>query len=157
MANEPTMTLIGNVTADPELRFTQSGTAVANFSVAQTPRMRDRATGEWKDGQALFMRCTVWQDFAEHVAESLRRGMRVIVVGRLKQRSFETREGEKRTVVEMEVDSVGPDLRWQVATVQKASRGGQSQSGQPTDDPWGEAPADRELVGAGAGSDRPPF
>jgi single-strand DNA-binding protein len=157
MANEPSMTLIGNVTADPELRFTQSGTAVANFSVAQTPRTRDRATGEWRDGQALFMRCTVWQDFAEHVAESLRRGMRVVVVGRLKQRSFETREGDKRTVVEMEVDSVGPDLRWQVATVQKASRGGQPQSGQPADEAWVDAPADRELVGAGAGSDRPPF
>ncbi len=159
MANEPVATIVGNLTADPELRFTQSGTAVANISVANTPRTFDRATGGWKDGQALFMRCTVWQDAAENVAESLRKGNRVIVSGRLKQRNFETREGEKRSTVELEVDAIGPDLRWQVATVEKAGRGTERRPAQtqPTDDPWGDAPMDRELVGASAGGDRPPF
>jgi single-strand DNA-binding protein len=163
MANEPVMTLIGNLTADPELRFTQTGTAVANFTVASTPRTFDKRTGEWNDGQALFMRCTIWQDAAENVAESLRRGARVIVSGRLQQRSFQTREGEKRTVVELQVDEIGPSLRWAVATVEKAGRGAQSRPSQNTDqhpdDAWGDAPADRELVGvgAGAGGDTPPF
>jgi single-strand DNA-binding protein len=165
MANEPVITLIGNLTADPELRFTQAGTAVANFSVASTPRSFDKRTGGWKDGQALFMRCTVWQDAAENVAETLRRGMRVIVSGRLQQRSFETREGEKRTVVELQVDEIGPSLRWAVATVEKAGRNSQPRpsqhtdqgTDQATDDVWGDAPADRELVGAGAGGDTPPF
>lgn len=159
MANEPVITVIGNLTADPELRFTQTGTPVANFSVASTPRTLDRASGEWKDGQALFMPCTVWQDAAENVVNSLRKGMRVIVSGRLKQRAYLTREGEKRSTMELEVDAVGPDLRWQVATVEKAGRGSERRpvQTQSTDNPWGEAPADRELVGAGAGSDQPPF
>lgn len=162
MANEPVITVVGNLTADPELRFTQSGTAVANFTVANTPRSFDRASGGWKDGQTLFMRCNVWQDAAENVAECLRKGMRVIVSGRLKQRTYETREGEKRSTMELEVDAVGPDLRWQVATVAKAGRGTERRPAQtqPVDDPWGETPGDtageRELVGAGTG-DRPPF
>lgn len=159
MANEPVITVVGNLTADPELRFTQSGTAVANFSVANTPRTFDRASGGYKDGQTLFMRCVVWQDAAENVAESLHKGMRVIAYGRLKQRNFETREGEKRSAVELEIDAVGPDLRWQVATVTKAGRGNERRpaQAQPADDPWGDAPANRELVGAGVGGDRPPF
>jgi len=124
MAGDTVITVIGNLTADPELRFTQSGAAVANFTVASTPRTFDRQSGEWKDGEALFLRCNIWRQSAENVAESLTRGARVIVSGRLKQRSFETREGEKRTVVELEVDEVGPSLRYATAKVNKTSRGG---------------------------------
>lgn len=124
MAGETVITIIGNLTADPELRFTPSGAAVANFTVASTPRQYDRQTGEWKDGDALFMRCSVWRDAAENVAESLVRGSRVIVSGRLRQRSFETKEGEKRTVVELDVDEIGPSLRYATAKVNKTSRGG---------------------------------
>lgn len=112
MAGDTTITVVGNLTADPELRFTPSGAAVANFTVASTPRIYDRQSGEWKDGEALFLRCNIWREAAENVAESLTRGARVIVTGRLKQRSFETREGEKRTVVEVEVDEIGPSLRY---------------------------------------------
>ncbi|MFM6847784.1 MAG: single-stranded DNA-binding protein, partial [Terrabacter sp.] len=107
MAGDTVITIIGNLTADPELRFTPSGAAVANFTVASTPRQFDRQSNEWKDGETLFMRCSVWRDAAENVAESLQRGMRVIVSGRLKSRSYETKEGEKRTVVEMDVDEIG--------------------------------------------------
>jgi single-strand DNA-binding protein len=122
MAGETVVTVIGNLTADPELRFTASGQAVANFTVASTPRaFKD---GEWKDGDPLFMRCNVWRQMAENVTESLSRGSRVIVQGKLKQRSFETREGEKRTVMELEVDAVGPDLRYAVASPAKATRSG---------------------------------
>ena len=124
MAGDTTITVVGNLTADPELRFTPSGAAVANFTVASTPRIYDRQTGEWKDGEALFLRCAIWREAAENVAESLTRGSRVIVQGRLKQRSFETREGEKRTVVEVEVDEIGPSLRYATAKVNKASRSG---------------------------------
>jgi len=124
MAGDTTITVVGNLTADPELRFTPSGAAVANFTVASTPRIYDRQSGEWKDGEALFLRCNIWREAAENVAESLTRGARVIVTGRLKQRSFETREGEKRTVVEVEVDEIGPSLRYATAKVNKASRGG---------------------------------
>ena len=124
MAGDTTITVVGNLTADPELRFTPSGAAVANFTVASTPRMFDRQTNEWKDGEALFLRCSIWREAAENVAESLTRGSRVIVQGRLKQRSFETREGEKRTVVEVEVDEIGPSLRYATAKVNKASRSG---------------------------------
>ncbi len=124
MAGDTIITVIGNLTADPELRFTPSGAAVANFTVASTPRMFDRQTNEWKDGEALFLRCNIWREAAENVAESLVRGSRVIVSGRLKQRSFETREGEKRTVVELEVDEIGPSLRYATAKVNKASRSG---------------------------------
>jgi single-strand DNA-binding protein len=123
MAGDTVITVIGNITGDPELRFTPSGAAVANFTVASTPRAFDRQSNEWKDGETLFMRCSVWRDAAENVAESLGRGTRVIVSGRLKSRSYETKEGEKRTVIEMEVDEVGPSLRYASAKVTKTQRG----------------------------------
>ena len=123
-AGDVTLTVVGNLTDDPELRFTPSGAAVANFTVASTPRFLDKATNEWKDGDALFLRCSIWRQSAEYVAESLQRGMRVIVQGRLKQRSYETKEGEKRTVFEVEVDEVGPSLRNATAKITKAQRGG---------------------------------
>ncbi len=124
MAGETIITLVGNLTGDPELRFTPSGAAVANFTVASTPRTFDRQTNEWKDGETLFMRCSIWRDAAENVAESLTRGARVVVTGRLKSRSYETKEGEKRTVLEMDVDEVGPSLRYATAKVNKTQRGG---------------------------------
>lgn len=179
MAGDTTITVIGNLTADPELRFTPSGAAVANFTVASTPRIFDRQSSEWKDGEALFLRCNIWREAAENVAESLTRGSRVIVTGRLKQRSFETREGEKRTVFEVEVDEIGPSLRYATAKVNKASRsggggggfggggggggnfggGGGSRGGgggqsAPAEDPWGSAPASGSFSGA---DDEPPF
>jgi single-strand DNA-binding protein len=175
VAGDTTITVVGNLTADPELRFTPSGAAVANFTVASTPRIYDRQSGEWKDGEALFLRCNIWREAAENVAESLTRGSRVIVQGRLKQRSFETREGEKRTVFEVEVDEIGPSLRYATAKVNKASRsggggggfggggggGGGGGSRQPAqtggaggDDPWGSAPASGSF---GGGDDEPPF
>ncbi|RKT79548.1 single-strand binding protein [Terracoccus luteus] len=123
MAGDTVITIIGNLTADPELRFTPSGAAVANFTVASTPRQFDRQSNEWKDGETLFMRCSVWRDAAENVAESLQRGMRVIASGRLKSRSYETKEGEKRTVTEMDVDEIGPSLRSATAKVAKTQRG----------------------------------
>jgi single-strand DNA-binding protein len=157
MAGETVITVIGNLTADPELRFTPSGAAVANFTVASTPRTFDRQSQEWKDGEALFLRCNVWRQAAENVAESLTRGSRVIVSGRLKQRSFETKEGEKRTVVELEVDEIGPSLRYATASVTRAqsSRGavggaGGSFGGGQSDDAWApSAPAAQ----SGAGGD----
>ena len=174
MAGETIMTVIGNLTADPELRFTASGAAVANFTVASTPRTFDRATGEWKDGEALFLRCNIWRQPAENVAESLTRGARVIVSGRLKQRSFETKEGEKRTVIELEVDEIGPSLRYATAKINRAQRsdggggggygssgggyggnsGGSRQSSAASDDPWGSAPP---AGSSGGYSDEPPF
>ena len=179
MAGDTTITVVGNLTADPELRFTPSGAAVANFTVASTPRIYDRQSGEWKDGEALFLRCNIWREAAENVAESLTRGARVIVSGRLKQRSYETREGEKRSVVELEVDEVGPSLRYATAKVNKTTRGGGGggfggsgggggynaaaggsgssggRGGQSTgDDPWGSAPASGSF---GGGDDEPPF
>ncbi len=123
MAGETVITVVGNLTADPELRFTPSGAAVASFTVASTPRTMDRTTNEWKDGDALFLRCSIWRQAAENVAESLTRGMRVVVQGRLQQRSYETREGEKRTVVEMQVDEVGPSLKYATAKVNRTQRG----------------------------------
>lgn len=147
MAGETIITVVGNLTADPELRFTPSGAAVANFTVASTPTTFDKQSGEWKDQPALFMRCNVWRQAAENVAETLTRGMRVMVSGRLRQRSFETKEGEKRTVVELEVDEVGPSLKYATAKVSKVSRGGGDSSpahgssgsgrGGAADDPWG--------------------
>src|ERR1043166_1491100 len=122
MAGETTITVVGNLTDDPELRFTPSGAAVAKFRVASTPRTLDKASGEWKDGEPLFLSCSVWRQPAENVAESLQRGSRVIVTGRLRQRSYETREGEKRTVFELEVDEIGPSLRYATAKVQKMQR-----------------------------------
>jgi single-strand DNA-binding protein len=124
MAGETVITVVGNLTADPELRFTPSGAAVASFTVASTPRTFDRQANEWKDGETLFMRCSIWREAAENVAESLTKGTRVIVQGRLVQRSFETREGEKRTVVEMQVDEVGPSMRYATAKVTRSQRGG---------------------------------
>lgn len=124
MAGETVITVVGNLVDDPELRFTPSGAAVANFRIASTPRTFDRQTNEWKDGDALFLSCSVWRQAAENVAESLQKGMRVVIQGRLKQRSYETREGEKRTVVELEVDEVGPSLAFATAKVVRASRSG---------------------------------
>ncbi|EFC81462.1 single-stranded DNA-binding protein [Parafrankia sp. EUN1f] len=130
MAGETVITVVGNLTSDPELRFTPNGAAVASFTVAATPRTLDRNTNEWKDGEALFLRCSIWRQAAENVAESLTKGSRVIVQGRLKQRSFETREGEKRTVIELDVDEIGPSLRYATTKVTKASRGGGGFGGQ---------------------------
>src|ERR1041384_2700230 len=124
MAGETTITVVGNLTDDPELRFTPSGAAVAKFRIASTPRTLDRESGQWKDGEPLFLACNIWRDAAEHVAESLQRGARVIGQGRLRQRSYETREGEKRTVYELEVDEIGPSLRYATAKVQKMARSG---------------------------------
>ncbi|MCB7135790.1 single-stranded DNA-binding protein [Cellulosimicrobium marinum] len=124
MAGDTVITVIGNLTGDPELRFTPAGAAVANFTVASTPRTFDRQANEWKDGDTLFMRCSIWREAAENVAESLTKGMRVIVQGRLVQRSYETREGEKRTVVELQVDEIGPSLRYATAKVTRAQRSG---------------------------------
>lgn len=155
MAGDTTLTIIGNCCAPPELRFTPNGVAVANFTVASTPRTFDKATDEWKDGDSLFMRCAVWREAAEHVAESLDKGTRVIVVGRLKQRSYETKEGEKRTVVELDVDEVGPSLKSATAKVMKAQRNNGDSgwaSGPAADDPWSTP------IGAGAGTTaEPPF
>jgi|SRR6476661_2816539 single-strand DNA-binding protein len=129
MAGETTITVIGNLTNDPELRFTPSGSAVANFTIASTPRTFDRQSNEWKDGETLFLRASVWREAAENVAESLTKGMRVIVNGRLKSRSYETKEGEKRTVIELEVDEIGPSLRYANAKVNRTQRSG-GQGGQ---------------------------
>jgi single-strand DNA-binding protein len=175
MAGETIITVVGNLTADPELRFTPSGAAVASFTIASTPRQFDRNTNEWKDGDALFLRCSIWRQAAENVAESLTRGMRVVASGRLKQRSYETREGEKRTVVEMDVDEVGPSLKYATAKVNRTQRGSSSGGGYgasgsdsggsgsgggggqsaPSDDPWGSAPA--SSGSSGGFSDEPPF
>ena len=174
MAGDTVITVVGNLTGDPELRFTPSGAAVANFTVASTPRSFDKQSNEWKDSDTLFMRCSVWREAAENVAESLTKGMRVIVQGRLVQRSYETREGEKRTVVELQVDEVGPSLRYASAKVTRAQRsggggggfsgggasgggasggggfGGASGGGGFDNDPWA-TPA------PGGASDEPPF
>lgn len=164
MTGETQLTVVGNLTEDASLRFTASGVAVANWTVASTPRQFDKATNEWKDLPTLFLRCTLWRQPAENVAESLVKGMRVIVQGRLVQRSFETREGEKRTVVELEVDEVGPSLRYATARVNRTTPGGgqrlDQRPQQPVDDPWASTPP----VGSsntGGGSwpqgDEPPF
>ncbi|MDQ1582965.1 MAG: single-strand DNA-binding protein [Microbacteriaceae bacterium] len=150
MAGETVITVVGNLTSDPELRYTQNGLAVANFTIASTPRTLDRASNEWKDGEALFLRASVWREFAEHVAGSLTKGARVIVQGRLKQRSYETKEGEKRTSYELEVDEIGPSLRYATASIQRAqsSRGG-SPAG-AVDEPWA---ASAPAAGSSAGAD----
>ena len=153
MAGETIITVEGNLTAEPELRFTPSGAAVASFTVASTPRTYDKTSNSWVDGEALFLRCNCWRQMAENVAESLTRGTRVIARGRLKQRSFETREGEKRTVIELDVDEIGPSLKFAQATVRKAERsGGQAQPQQrrqaPPEDPWATpAPARPQQQG----------
>jgi single-strand DNA-binding protein len=151
-AGDTQITVIGNLVDDPELRFTPAGQPVARFRVASTPRFMDRQTNEWKDGDSLFLTCNVWRQAAENVAESLQRGMRVIVSGRLKQRNYETKEGEKRTVYEVEVDDVGPSLKNASAKVNKASRSGAPQQ-RASEDPWaGSAPST-----VGASTDEPPF
>ncbi len=173
MAGETIITVVGNLTADPELRFTPSGAPVANFTVASTPRTFDRATSEWKDGDAMFLNCSVWRQAAENVAETLTKGMRVVVQGRLKSRSYETREGERRTVFEIEVDEIGPSLRYASAKVQRnsggAGAGGYSQGGQGGGDSWSSnpgqgggnsgysRPAPVNDPWASAQSDEPPF
>ena len=161
MAGDTVITVVGNLTGDPELRFTPSGAAVASFTVASTPRTLDKATNEWKDGEALFLRCSIWRQAAENVAESLQKGMRVVVQGRLKQRSYETKEGEKRTSYELDVEEVGPSLKYATAKVNKTTRGGGgggfggAPSGPPADDPWASQPA--SGGGGGGWSDEPPF
>jgi single-strand DNA-binding protein len=172
VAGDTVITVVGNLTGDPELRFTPSGAAVANFTVASTPRTFDKNTSEWKDGDALFLRCSIWRQAAENVAESLQKGMAVIVQGRLKQRSYDTKEGEKRTVYELDVDEVGPSLKWATAKVNRTQRsgggngagysGGSAPSGggssAPADDPWASsAPAASSGGGGGGWSDEPPF
>ena len=159
-AGDTPITVVGNLVADPELRFTPSGQPVATFRVASTPRVMDRQTNEWKDGDSLFLTCNVWRQAAENVAESLQRGTRVIVTGRLKSRSYETKEGEKRTVIEMEVDEVGPSLRYATAKVNKTQRsgggfggpgggqqGGGYGGGQQQDDPWATGPSGGQQGG----------
>src|ERR1700710_1284358 len=148
MTGETTITLIGNLTADPELRFTPSGAAVANFTVASTPRTFDRQSGEWKDGDAMFLSCAVWRQAAENVAESLQKGMRVIVQGRLKSRSYETREGERRTVFEVDVDEIGPALRYATA---KVSRNAGGQGGGGGGQGGGQSGGARAPQGGGGG------
>ena len=187
MAGETVITVVGNLVDDPELRFTPSGAAVANFRIASTPRTFDRQTNEWKDGDALFLSCSVWRQAAENVAESLQKGMRVVVQGRLKSRQYETREGEKRTVFEIEVEEVGPSLKYATAKVTRTQRsgggggysGGGGQGGQggygggqQQDDPWatpapqggpqggqqgGGQPANDPWAAPGVSNDEPPF
>ena len=184
MAGDTQITVVGNLVDDPELRFTPSGAAVANFRIASTPRTFDRQANEWKDGEALFLSCSVWRQAAENVAESLQKGMRVVVQGNLRSRQYETREGEKRTVFEIQVDEVGPSLRYATAKVTRTQRsggssygggqqggqpGGQGAQGGPSDnDPWatpapsqqpagGGAPANDPWATPGVSSDEPPF
>ncbi|CAN5120373.1 MAG: single-stranded DNA-binding protein [Rhodoglobus sp.] len=147
MAGETVITVVGNLTSDPELRYTQNGLAVANFTIASTPRNFDRASNDWKDGEALFLRASVWREFAEHVAGSLTKGSRVIATGRLKQRSYETKEGEKRTSIELEVDEIGPSLRYATAQVTRAASS--------RDSSGGGAPRGGGQVGAGSGAEEP--
>jgi len=153
MAGETVITVVGNLTDDPELRFTPSGAAVANFTVASTPRQFDRQTNEWKDGDPLFLRCSIWRQAAENVAESLTKGARVIVQGRLKQRSFETREGEKRTVFELDVDEIGPSLRYATAKVTKTTRSGSGGGGGfgGGNDPWAQSGGNQGYGGQQGG------
>lgn len=153
MAGETVITVVGNLTADPELRFTQSGNAVANFTVASTPRIYDKQAGKYVDGEALFLRCSIWRQPAEHMVESLTRGARVIVQGRLKQRSFETKEREKRTVVELDVDEIGPSLRYATAKVAKAERSKPAEA-----DPFtAMSQSANDLWSTPSGSEEPPF
>ena len=142
MAGETVITVVGNLTADPELRYTQNGLPVANFTIASTPRTFDRQANEWKDGEALFLRASVWRDFAEHVAGSLTKGMRVVAQGRLRQRSYQDREGNNRTAIELEIDEIGPSLRYATAQVTRATSGGggggqsRPQQQQVSEEPW---------------------
>jgi single-strand DNA-binding protein len=154
MAGETVITVVGNLTSDPELRYTQNGLAVANFTIASTPRTFDRQANEWKDGEALFLRASVWREFAEHVAGSLTKGSRVIAQGRLKQRSYETKEGEKRTTMELEIDEIGPSLRYATASLTRAQSSGPRSGGAPaggSDEPW--APSAPAAAASSGGSD----
>ena len=157
MAGDTLINVVGNLTSDPALRFTPSGAAVANFTVASTPRTFDRQANEWKDGDTMFLPCAVWRQYAENVAESLQKGMRVIVQGRLKSRQYETREGEKRTVFEIDVEEVGPALRNATAKVARAMRGVRPQQAPaaPVNDPWATQPAPQEPAGWGAQAEAP--
>jgi single-strand DNA-binding protein len=163
MAGETTITVIGNLTADPELRYTQNGLAVANFTVASTPRIFDRAANTMVDGEPLFLRCSVWRDYAEHVAGSLTKGSRVIVTGQLKQRNYETREGEKRSTIELDVDEIGPSLRFATATVTRATSDRNRTGGQPWAQPAAAPPetpaaaASGDVWAAGGWDDQTPF
>jgi single-strand DNA-binding protein len=158
MAGETVITVVGNLTADPELRYTQNGLPVANFTIASTPRTFDRASNEWKDGEALFLRASVWREFAEHVAGSLTKGSRVIATGRLRQRSYQDREGQNRTSIELEVDEIGPSLRYATAQVTRAassggaSGGGQQRSFSRDDEPW-STPGSNATANSRGGSD----
>lgn len=162
MAGETLITVVGNLTGDPELRFTPSGAAVANFTIASTPRNFDRQTNEWKDGDTLFLNCSIWRQAAENVAESLQKGMRVVAQGRLKARSYETREGEKRTVMELDVEEVGPSLKYATAKVTRAARsdgGGGFSGGGGGNDPWASqsaAPAPAQGGGSWGGQQGAP-
>ncbi len=179
MAGETIITVVGNLTADPELRFTPGGAAVANFTVASTPRSYDKDSGGWKDGDPLFLRCNVWRQAAENVAESLTRGMRVVVTGRLRQRTFETGEGQKRTVMELDVEEVAPSLKYATAKVEKVERQGGSETGgnrgrggsntagnraasrtsRPAEDPWSSSSTGADPWGSGGDTSEgePPF
>ncbi|MFB2557160.1 single-stranded DNA-binding protein [Herbiconiux liangxiaofengii] len=165
MAGETVITVVGNLTADPELRYTQNGLAVANFTIASTPRTFDRASNDWKDGEALFLRASVWREFAEHVAGSLTKGSRVVATGRLRQRSYETKEGEKRTSIELEVDEIGPSLRYATAQVTRASSGGAGGGGgggnfnggsrgqSAVEEPWAASAPSTASSNGGGGND----
>lgn len=171
MAGETVITVIGNLTGDPELRFTPSGSAVANFTIASTPRTFDRQSSEWKDGDTLFLRASVWKEAAENVAETLTKGMRVIAQGRLKSRSYETKEGEKRNVTELEIDEIGPSLRYASAKVTRTQRNGNGGNGfggqpappanggfgAPASDPWSNAASGNSGWGDPVRSSGPPF
>lgn len=166
MANETIITVVGNLVSDPELRFTPSGAAVANFTIASTPKTFDRQTNDWKDGETLFLRSSVWKEAAENVAETLVKGMRVVAQGRLKSRSYDTKEGEKRTVMELEVDEIGPSLRYASAKVTRTQRGnqgggyngGQQAQQAPAQDPWGAPVNQNSVWGGGATNPNdPPF
>ena len=168
MAGETVITVVGNLTADPELRYTQNGLAVANFTIASTPRNFDRASNEFKDGDTLFVRASVWREFAEHVAGSLTKGTRVVATGRLKQRDYQTKEGEKRTSIELEVDEIGPSLRYATAQITRAASsreggatGGRSGGAAVADEPWAasapDAPAGDVWNTPGSYSDETPF
>jgi single-strand DNA-binding protein len=162
MVGEPQINMVGNLVADPELRFTPSGVAAASLRIAVTPRSRDNATGEWKDGETVWLSGTVWRQYAENVAESLSKGTRVIVIGRLKQRSYETREGEKRTVYEVDIDDIGPALRYATAKIQKTGRGATTNDAAAApaasgggNDPWGSPASGGDAWGGAV--DEPPF
>ncbi|GAA3388101.1 single-stranded DNA-binding protein [Cryptosporangium minutisporangium] len=153
MANETTITIVGNLTADPEMRVTPTGVAVAKFTVASTPRTLDKASGQWVDGEAMFLTCTAWRQLAENVTQSLTKGSRVVLTGRLRQHHWETDQGEKRSMFGVDVEEIGPSLRWATATVRKATRSGPT--GQtPPDDAWSTA---APAAPTNHGSDEPPF